>query len=258
MDYWHKQSADKPLYPDLVWDKPERRDQAGRLLIVGGNLHGFAAVGKAFEIVDKLGAGSIRILLPDSLRSKLKAYWTDAIFSPSTPSGSFALDSKDLILGNSLWADAILFPGDLGRNSETAVVLDQILNSYKQNILITKDALDYYLARPTLLLERPNTTIVASFSQLQKMLSKVGHTTPLTYTMGVVRLVEELHVLTTRYPCSIITTYERKYIVALAGQVSTTDGADEDLWRLKTASKAAVNLLHYPSRTFEALTHSVL
>jgi ADP-dependent NAD(P)H-hydrate dehydratase / NAD(P)H-hydrate epimerase len=258
MDYWHKQTINSPLFPDLAWDKPERRDQAGRLLIIGGNLHGFAAVGKAYEIASANGVGSIRIVLPDCLRAKLKAYWTDAIFCPSTPSGSFALDSKELILGNTLWADAVLLPGDLGRNSETAVVLDHIIASIKSPIVITKDTLDYYLARPEILLSRPNTTVVASFSQLQKMLSKTRHKVPLTYTMGLVLLVEQLAQITTDNPCAIVTTYEQKYVVAVGGQVSTTDGADKELWRLETASKIAVNLLHFPGKTFEALTHSVL
>ena len=42
--YWHKQTADAPLYPDMEWSMPELRDQAGKLGIIGGNKLGFAGV----------------------------------------------------------------------------------------------------------------------------------------------------------------------------------------------------------------------
>ena len=41
-DYWHKQTSSKPLFPELIWSRPENRQLAGKLLIIGGNLHGFA------------------------------------------------------------------------------------------------------------------------------------------------------------------------------------------------------------------------
>ena len=44
MDYWHKQTAENPLYEDVLWARPENKHGAGKLLVVGGNLHGFAAV----------------------------------------------------------------------------------------------------------------------------------------------------------------------------------------------------------------------
>ena len=43
-DYWQKQTPGKVLFDDVLWSKPERRDQAGRLAIVGGNSQGFWAV----------------------------------------------------------------------------------------------------------------------------------------------------------------------------------------------------------------------
>lgn len=259
MDYWQKQSHEKPLFEELTWDKPERKDQAGKLLIVGGNVHGFAAPAKAFEYANQAGIGNARICLPDSLRRTLHTFWTDAIFCPSTPSGSFAQDSRELILNNSLWSDGIIFPGDLGRNSETAIMLDELMASLTLPIAITKDALDYFLPRPKLLFDRPDTLVVASFSELQKLCSTYGMATPLTFTMSLVNLIEALHALTQKIPASIITKFNDKFIVAVAGFISTTDApADEEIWRLEIASKAIVNWLHFPNKQFEALTHSVL
>ena len=33
-DYWQKQT-EKALFPEIEWSKPERKDQAGRILIIG-------------------------------------------------------------------------------------------------------------------------------------------------------------------------------------------------------------------------------
>lgn len=258
MEYWHKQTSDQPLYPDLSWDKPERKDLAGKLLIIGGNLHGFASPAKAFEVAQASGIGYTRILLPESLKRTLHAFWTDAVFCPSTPSGSFARDSKEIVLQNALWADGLLLPGDLGRNSETAVMLDGIIASIKSILVITKDALDYYMERPSTLLARGNTIIVPSFSQLQKMLTHSKFATPLTFTMPLSKLVEALHELTLGKSLGIITKFEETYVVAYGGQVSTTPSIDDkDIWRLDTASEVAVSVVQNPSKIFEAMTHSI-
>ena len=51
--HWRKQQSDTPLFPDIEWNKPERRDLAGRLGIIGGNKLGFAAAADAYEIAKK-------------------------------------------------------------------------------------------------------------------------------------------------------------------------------------------------------------
>ena len=66
--YWHKQTADQPLFKDLLWSRPENRAQAGKLVIIGGNLHGISAPAEAYRQAEKAGAGSVRVLLPDSLK----------------------------------------------------------------------------------------------------------------------------------------------------------------------------------------------
>jgi len=53
--YWHKQTAEKPLFPDMLWSKPENKSHAGKLLIIGGNLHGFAAAAEAYNQATKAG-----------------------------------------------------------------------------------------------------------------------------------------------------------------------------------------------------------
>lgn len=255
---WLKQSLDKRLFPELEWDKPERKDQAGRLLIIGGNLHGFAAPARAFEIANEQGIGSTRIIMPDSLKRTLGPLWTDAIFTDSTPSGSFALDSKNLILQNIMWADGILLAGDTGRNSETAIVLEDIIKSTIVYATITKDALDYFTQNPDMLLYREKTIVVGSFAQIQKILARTTKPTVITHSMQLNNIVEALQKSTAEFKAAIVTRLNDTFIIAYDGTASTTHVSSEsDIWRVAVAARCAVNVLHYPQKIFESLTDAI-
>src|SRR5688572_16330521 len=91
--YWRKQTAEKPLFPDIEWSKPEQRSQAGRLGIIGGNKLGFAGVAEAYGVAQTTGVGELRVLLPDVLRKTIPATITDTMFAPTNPSGSLARDA---------------------------------------------------------------------------------------------------------------------------------------------------------------------
>src|SRR5882757_7834828 len=116
--YWHKQAIDKPLFPELLWSRPENKSFAGKLLIIGGNAHGFAAPAEAYVAAEKAGIGTTRILLPDSLQKTVGKLFAPAEFATSNPSGGFAQTSLAEALALSDWADGILVAGDTGRNSE--------------------------------------------------------------------------------------------------------------------------------------------
>ena len=66
--YWRTQTSTKPLFPDIEWAKPEQRSQAGRLGVVGGNKLGFAGVAEAYSRALNIGAGEVKVLLPDALK----------------------------------------------------------------------------------------------------------------------------------------------------------------------------------------------
>ena len=119
-DYWHKQLPDKPLYPDLLWSRPEQAAQAGKLLVIGGNAFGFSAPAEAFQAALDAGVGTCRVILPDRLQKTVGRILEAGEYAPSTPSGSFAKKSLATLIDYSQWADATLLAGDFGRNSETA------------------------------------------------------------------------------------------------------------------------------------------
>ena len=146
--YWHKQSVEKPLFPDLEWSRPQSKATAGKLLIVGGNAQGFAAPANAFRAAEKAGIGTARMLLPDSMRPFVGKPFTSGELAPTTPSGSFSQKALLELLTMSQWADGVLLAGDLGRNSETAILIEKFLAKFQGQVTITQDAVDYVMKSP--------------------------------------------------------------------------------------------------------------
>ncbi|HEX8762330.1 MAG TPA: hypothetical protein VF733_01080 [Candidatus Saccharimonadales bacterium] len=257
-DYWHKQTITESLFPDLQWSRPENRQQAGKLLIVGGNLHGFLAPADAYSETVKAGIGMSRVLLPSAIQKVVGPSIENGEFAASTPSGSFSQRALIELLDWCKWADGVLFAGDLGRNSETAIMVEKFLTKCEAPTIITKDAIDYIVSLPHPALERPNTTLVLSFSQLQRLGMAAGFELPLTFSMDMIRLVEWLHQFTERHAPHIVVKHLDNIFVAVNGEVSSTKLAkDLPIWRTKMAAHASVWWIQNNNKPFEALTTAV-
>lgn len=255
--YWHKQTT-KPLFPDIEWSRPENRLQAGKLLIIGGTGYEFQAPANAYGDALDAGVGTAKVLLPDSMQKVVSHIFPEAEFAPSTPSGSFASTSLAQMLDLASWADGVLLPGNLGRNSETTVVLETFLEKYSGQVTLTKDVADLMCRQPLSVLHRPDTLLVLAMGQLRELGSSAHFPRAFTSEIGIIALVDALHEFTTRFALHIITRHQDQYIVAVNGQVSTTPvKTDKPVWRLETASAAAVWWLQNPQKPFDALTNTV-
>lgn len=238
--YWHTQTKEKPLFGDIEWSKPEQRAQAGKLGVIGGNKLGFAGVAEAYGVAHSAGVGATRVLLPDILRKTVPPSITDAVFATSNLSGSLAKDALGEMTALGNWADGILMIGDAGRNSETAIVYEQFLQSYSGSLTITRDAVDLLKNSSQQLVERDKTLLVVSFAQLQKLFSSVYYPKILTFSMQLNMLVEALHKFTITYPVAIMVLHKDHLLVAEGGEVSSTSWSEPMLiWRGVTAAKAA-------------------
>jgi NAD(P)H-hydrate repair Nnr-like enzyme with NAD(P)H-hydrate dehydratase domain len=263
--YWHKQASGRPLFPDLLWSRPETQARAGKLLIIGGHAHEFAAPAAAYQAAQQAGIGTAQVLLPNairthfsSLRGQSSKYELPVEFAASTPSGSFGRQALGEFLALASWADGVLLAGDLGRNSETAILLESFASKYSGQLTITRDALDYFLANPSALLARPETTLVPSFAQLQKLATASKFPQAFSSKMALLQLVETLHDFSQTLAASLITRHQDTMLVAASGQVSTTKLANPPkIWRVTTAASASVWRLQNPSKPFEALTTSL-
>lgn len=258
-EYWHKQEPGQPLFPELEWSRPENRQMAGKLLIVGGNLHGFAAPAEAYSAAAKEGIGTAHVLLPSAIKKVVGPFIENGEFAASTPSGSFSQQALAELLEWCRWADGVLFAGDLGRNSETAIVIEKFLGKCEAPAIITKDAVDYVVSAPFSALERPNTTLVLSLSQLQRLTIASKFEQPITFSMDFLRLVDWLHAFTARFAPNIVVRHLDTIFVAVNGEVSTTRWPADTpaIWRVSTAARAAVWWVQNPGKPFEALTTAV-
>lgn len=253
-DYWSKQGTD-PLFPDMHWSRPENRSQSGKLLIIGGHAQGFAAPADAYAASTSAGIGTARVILPDKLQRMVQRLFPAAEYAPSTPSGSLAVSALAELLAGAAWADAVLLPGDIGHNSETAILLERFTAKFHGPLALAGDSLEQTYVS---CLGRPDTLFVLNFVQLQKLAQALHSPTPVTSTMGMLALVKLLHDLTGSSPLQLLLTHAEHIFVAVGGQVSTTPlppGKPTPL--ISLAATATVWWLQNPARPFEALTTAI-
>ena len=180
-------------------------------------------------------------------------------YAPSTPSGGFARTALASLLDMSSWADATLLAGDFGRNSETAILLEQYLNKNVEQVTLTRDSIDYFVHMPDKVLARPKTILVLSFAQLQKLAINIHYDKAFTFDMDFLRLVDTLHHFSKRYKAALIVKHLDTIFVAHEGQISTTKLSEElHIWRVKTAAIASVWALQNPAKIFAAITSSLI
>lgn len=254
VDYWYKQE-DNPLFPGILWSRPENKRQAGKLLIIGGNVHSMTQPGLAYTSAHHAGIGTVKVLLPDALAKTVGTHLPDVYLAPSNRSGSFNTKALAEWLDFSMWADAVLLAGDTAHNSETAIVIERFLEKYSGIVVITRDCLDQFILQAKTVLKRPDTLIIASFPQLQKMIANISldasriikHSNPLLKNVEVIANVSE------QYPAYLCTRQGDEVVLGIAGQISSTT-FDQSTWQIQAASYAAVWWLQNPEKPFEAIT----
>lgn len=258
LSYWKKQTSFSPLYPAIEWNKPERRDQAGKLLIVGGNKLGFAAVAFSYEAAKQAGAGVVQALLPDCLTPVIPKTLDNVLFGACTPSGGLSHEASTTLLSAAKFSDGVLLIGDSGRNSETAILYERFINDYAGPLTITRDAVDIVRNSSENFINRPNTIIIVSFAQLQKLFQAVYYPKMLTFSMQLMQLVETLHKFTITYSCTVMTLHQDQLVIAHNGHIVTQEWGDASaLWSGETAARASSYWLWNLSQPFESTVASI-
>lgn len=256
--YWQKQTKQTPLFPDIAWSKPEQKSLSGRLGIIGGNKLGFAGVAEAYITATSAGVGETRVLLPDALKKMIPPAITDTIFGATNPSGSLSREALPDMNALGAWSTAMLLVGDAGRNSETAIVYEDFLRDYHGPLTLTRDAVDLVKHASQNIVERPDTLLVVSFAQLQKLFQTVYYPVVLTFSMQLTSLVEAVHKFTITYPVHIVVLHKDIVIVASSGNVTSTPWETPmAIWRGSVATKAASYWMWNPSKPLESITASL-
>ncbi len=256
--YWQTQSSSKPLFPDIAWSRPEQRSQAGRLAIVGGSKLGFAAVADSYSQALAAGVGEVRVLLPDALKSTIPKSISDTVFAPTTASGGLSAEAGPELKAISEWASGVLLIGDAGRNSQTAILYEQFVADYQGPLTITRDAFELVRENANTLANRPNSLLVLSFAQLQKLFQLTYYPKILTFNMQLLQLAEALHKFTITYPVAIATFHKDNLMVAEQGRVVSQSWDNPmSIWRGAIATKMAVYWLWNKDQPFESFVTSM-
>lgn len=257
--YWQRQDPKHPLFPDIEWEKPEQKALRGTLLIVGGNAHGFAAVAQAHHDAISAGVGEVRVVLPDALKKTIDPLALDCIFVPTNASGGITKDAMPQLKAGAAWAQGILLVGDAGRNSETAIVYEELLHTFPdKTAVVTRDAIDLLKGGWPQMLQRERTVFIATFAQLQKLFQAVYYPKTILFSMQITNLVEALHKFTITYPATLVVFHQGQLLVAQAGNVTSTPW-DEPMriWRGSVAATAAVYCIQH-AKLLPAITASLV
>ena len=180
------------------------------------------------------------MLLPDCLKSAVPKTLHDVVFASCNISGSLDNDALPELIASAAWADGVLLIGDAGRSSETAIVYEQFIQKYEGPLTVTRDAVDLIKNNSQLVVDRPQTLLVVSFAQLQKLFQAVYYPKVLTFSMQLLQLVEALHKFTITYQCSIMTLHKDTIIIASSGEIVTQQWENPmAIWRGSVATRAA-------------------
>lgn len=252
-DYWKKQES-SALHPNLLWSRPENKNLAGKLLIIGGSLTSFKNISSVYSYALKAGIGAARLVLPEPLKKNVRL--TNIVFSSATPSGSFNTHALTDFLDAATWSDGILLAGDMGSNSETEVLIEQFVAKYSGLLIINASVLDSYLLVEQIM-NRPNTVIILTLAELQKLVIKLKSTAAVKSDISLVNLIELLHQLTTNKNVFLLTALTNNLILAHAGNIITQKYSDSKDWQNKLCAYAAVWAIQNKNKLFEALSVSL-
>lgn len=253
MEYWQKQ-GDEPLFPDLLWSRPENKRHAGKLLIIGGQAGEFSHVASAYQAAQEAGAGHIRVILPESLR-KIAQALAEVEFAPENKSGSFARNALAEWFDLAEWADHVLLAGDFGKNSETTTIIDGFLLRGNCTATINLNSLSSIGINLEQLLKMP-LTLVIDRQILQKIGIALGLTIPIKSTTPAIQLAEIIHQISLGNKANLVIQDEEQTWVAVSGNIVSTKTKEAD--NTKLSASCTVWLMQNPTKPLESISTACL
>lgn len=250
---WLKQTKDKTLFPDVIWAKPETAGGAGKLLIIGGSAGNFADAARAFTCAETAGAGTIHLLVPEILRPITKQI-PFINYAPHNPSGGFARAALSEFLDLASMVDGVLLAGDLGKNSETSLLLEDFLAKYSGWVVIANEALQSFAINYQQLMNQPNAVICLNFEQMRSLTIELKSEIALTSDISKANLAKLIHQLTTKNPNAVIIFEQNPDTVWVGYKGNVAESTAKDY----SPAKSAVWLIQQPEKPFASLVSSLI
>lgn len=244
-----RQQTTEPLFPNLIWSRPETKLGAGKLLVIGGQAQEFIHVAECYAAAEKAGAGTVRVIMPESTR-KITKMLPNIEYAPSNVSGSFAQTALAELLDASRWSDGVLLAGDLGKNSETSLMLEKFITSFGGALIITSNALSSLTLPAKDLFQRDNTVLILTFDEIQKIGIELGLKKPVTSSIGNIELATILQEMTQK--THLVVQQGNAIWTASNGEVCLTSKNPKSNSQL--AASVAVWSIQNPTKLFEAIT----
>jgi hypothetical protein len=249
-----RQTADAPLFPDLLWARPERKKQAGKLLIIGGSVHGFASIIKAYEYALQAGIGEVKVVLPEGVK-RFVGPALDALYAEQLDNGSFSHKALVEIRPYLGWANSVLLPGELTNNAETTLLIEDVLRVAQTPIVIAGDVIE--AVTKTLGETLPaKPMVVADFRQLQRLAYTHSGKQPLLSTSTLDQQTVIMQTLVRKLELGVLIRYDDGQVLVVAGEAASITPSTANL--LQYAANAAVVVAQFPGRLFEATTTAAI
>jgi hypothetical protein len=157
---------------DIKFNLPENIKFSGRLLIIGGSYQNFSDASEALNISSAHGAINSILALPNNLKNLLpKNLPSNVSLFSSDKTGSFNLESKNDLLNLSLQSGGVLFPGQMGRGSQTSQLVLSLIQGLNLPITMAGDSI-LFLQNEDFYLDRPNIFLFLSLSLVQRLMGK--------------------------------------------------------------------------------------
>ena len=245
---WQKQTLTKPLFPDILWNRPINKRTAGNILIIGGHGNQFSHTQNVYTAALSAGAGSVTVALPKSVQ-KLIGNLPDCEFLPANPSGSLAKEGLEELLELSNGVDATVLAGELSNNTETVGMLSRFMQDHKQTLVVCEEVINTFHKTPDVLpIEGMYVMSVATAASLAQSL-KIPIDIKTANPQKTARLLQELSL---QLPDVMFALYDGEHIFVQAqDHMSATpqNGADSS----RIAGYMSTFMLQH-SNKFEALT----
>ncbi len=243
---------------DILWNIPEQK--TGSIVVIGGNSQSFSNTIRTSEYLSKLPIRSVHTVLPDALKNKLPPL-PEFIFTKSTTSGSF--DKSPELTAAASSTDITLLSGELSKNSATTIAIAETIKANDKPFVLARDAVDCITEEIGAIIEGRQLIIVATMTQLQKLLRALYYPKMLLLSMPIQPVKDILHKFTLTYPdCTVLTFHEGQIIFAKNGEVKTislskTTYTPITLWTGNLPAKITALLLWNPRHELDCIQTAV-
>lgn len=252
MNNWITQDPKNPLYPNLIWSKPENVSTLGNILLIGGNQYDFKNLATIYTSLSSLRIKNIKLVLPNILKKTLRLDSTIAEYLDSTPSGSLARKGLDNLLAFSSWADLIIIGGDLGKNAETRLLIEEFVSKNSKPLIYTQDS---YFINP-----KANNLFVHinSLSYHQKFFNDIKSERFIKQKASLIQTIQSFHEISKTFPQALLTINENNVILSYDKKTVLTPilCPEKDILN-KLVSQTAFYLAAFKDKTYPAICTAI-